>query len=141
MGHINIIKAFDNGLSYNRTFDYNDKEYLKNISLSIWNRMTISEQTDIVSIESSVTYSVKEEQLFNFKVVMFFNVEGWTKEISPIDENKIKEMPIVEYLIDTIIGYLRGSLSALSKNTPVENLILPLIPAKDLVQNLIVKVQ
>jgi hypothetical protein len=103
--------------------------------------MTISEQTDIVSIESSVTYSVKEEQLFNFKVVMFFNVEGWTKEISPIDENKIKEMPIVEYLIDTIIGYLRGSLSALSKNTPVENLILPLIPAKDLVQNLIVKVQ
>jgi hypothetical protein len=141
MGHINIIKAFDNGLSYNRTFDYKDKEYLKNISLSIWNRMTISEQTDIVSIESSVTYSVKEEQLFNFKVVMFFNVEGWTKEISPIDENKIKEMPIVEYLIDTIIGYLRGSLSALSKNTPVENLILPLIPAKDLVQNLIVKVQ
>jgi hypothetical protein len=141
MGHINIIKAFDNGLSYNRTFDYKDKEYLKNISLSIWNRMTISEQTDIVSMESSVTYSVKEEQLFNFKVVMFFNVEGWTKEISPIDENKIKEMPIVEYLIDTIIGYLRGSLSALSKNTPVENLILPLIPAKDLVQNLIVKVQ
>jgi hypothetical protein len=103
--------------------------------------MTISEQTDIVSIESSVTYSVKEEQLFNFKVVMFFNVEGWAKEISPIDENKIKEMPIVEYLIDTVIGYLRGSLSALSKNTPVENLILPLIPAKDLVKNLIVKVQ
>jgi hypothetical protein len=137
MESIRIIKAFDNGLSYNRSFDYNTPDYKKQISITVQNALSSSESLDIVSVESTVAFSVKEEQLFQFKVVIFYEVKGWAQTVNALDNKEaVKELPEVELLTDMTIGYLRGSLAALSKNTPVDGLILPVLPAKELVAKL-----
>jgi hypothetical protein len=139
MESIRIARAFDGGLSYNRSFNYKDNEFKKNISISVQNEMTTIDNLDVVIMESIVAYAYKEEQLFRFGVVVFFDVDGWNHQIKTLDQTEIKKLPVVEKLIGITIGYLRGSLSALSKNTPVEGLILPILSTSEMAGKLIIK--
>ena len=68
---------------------------------------------------------------------MFYEVKEWRKLLEEKTPEYIKKMEEVEKLLEITIGYVRGSLSVQTKNTPVENLYLPILPIKDVQNNLV----
>ena len=68
---------------------------------------------------------------------MFYEVKEWRKLLEGKTPEYIKKMEEVEKLLEITIGYVRGSLSVQTKNTPVENLYLPILPIKDVQNNLV----
>ena len=57
-------------------------------------------------------------------------------ELTEVD---IKKMEEVEKLLEITIGYVRGSLAVQTKNTPIANLYLPILPIKDVQNNIIMR--
>lgn len=141
MNHnIHILKVADNGFSYNHDFDYNQAAaFTKQIEISLHNTLEYPQDGDVVTVTSSVTYSIEDKELFHFYTVMLFEVPGWGAEAKSLGASGIKASPLLPILLDTGVGYLRGNLSAQAKHTPFEGLTLPMLSTEDLIQGLTIR--
>lgn len=142
MPTIKFLSAKDSGLTYNRTFNYADESFKRNVVIGIRNELFATRGSDTASLTSTIVYKVGDDVLFQFTVEAWYCVEGWNEKLLAVrDDSEVRTWPEVESLIDNTVGYLRGCLGALSQNTPVQGLFLPLFPADKMAEKLNVKIE
>ena len=124
MKDITFIKATEGPFNYNRSLDYNSPDFKKDIKIGI--------RTEL--------YEKTKDLIFSYNVNAFYEVKEWKKILNEQTSENIKNLEEVEKMLEITIGYVRGSLAVQTKNTPIANLYLPILPIKDIQNNIVMHV-
>ena len=140
MKDITFIKATEGPFNYNRSLDYNSPEFKKDIKIGIRTELLCKKNTDVVVISFLLKYEKTKDLIFSYNVNAFYEVKEWKKILNEQTSENIKNLEEVEKMLEITIGYVRGSLAVQTKNTPIANLYLPILPIKDIQNNIVMHV-
>lgn len=140
MENIIFLGAVESPFNYNRSIDYQSKEIRRGIEMGVRTELLFgSTDTNIVGIRFFLLMKHKEEIILNYNVTLTFGIEGWKDKVGKLNKEELLHTKEIEQMVEITVGFMRGSLFVQEKNTPLENMNLPILSISSLLSNIQVK--
>lgn len=134
---LTILEVNENDFVINKDVDLSKLNGIQ-LGLGILSALGYQENSNLVRMNVGFrVFFDEKETLFSFSIACKAELNGW-KEMSH-KELDIRMNPAVEKLLSYCYAYLGGALKQHVEGTGLEKFYLPVIEAKELMPNLIVK--
>lgn len=132
---VKLLNVIESPLVTNGFVGVEDEKMLECISLGVRAELIRAAKVEQLGVRFYVLVRMKEESLLSYHVVLTFSTEEWPKKVYEIDSNELLAMKDVYDMLETTVGFARGSLFTRVKDTPFDWLRLPVLSVEDLLVN------
>lgn len=132
---VKLLNAIESPLVTNGFVGVEDEKMLECVSLGVRAELLRAADIEQLGVRFYVLVRMNEESLLSYHVVLTFSTEGWPKKVYEIDSKELLAMKDVYDMLETTVGFARGSLFARVKDTPFNWLSLPVLSVDDLLDN------
>ncbi len=136
MSTVKLLNAIESPLVTNGFVRMEDEKALDCLSLGVRAEILRAAEVDQLGVRFFVLVKMKEQSLLSYYVILTFSTEDWPEKVSDVDSRKLLAMKDVHEMLETTVGFARGSLFARVKDTPFEWLSLPVLSVEELLDNI-----
>ena len=136
MGMVKLLNAIESPLVTNGFVRIEDENVFERLSLGVRAELLRAAEVDQLGVRFFVLVKMEEQSLLSYHVILTFSAEDLPGKVSEVDPKQLLAMKDVHEMLETTVGFARGSLFARVKDTPFEWLSLPVLSVEELLDNI-----